>query len=69
MKLTKTARALLGITALAWSIPFAQSAESQQPEAGQHQANGAEFLKLDADLDGTNGEDPRGAIHRFADRK
>jgi len=53
MKLEKTARAILGITALAWSIPFAQAAESRQPGVTPPQAmNSAEFKKLDTDHDG-----------------
>lgn len=52
MKLDKTARALLGITALAWSIPFAQAAEVRQPGVIQPQANSAGFVKLDTNRDG-----------------
>lgn len=47
MKLDKTARAILGVTALAWSIPFAQAAETRQPGVVQPRANSAEFVKLD----------------------
>lgn len=53
MRLNKTARGILGITALAWSIPFAQAAESWQPGMAQPQAgNSAEFKKLDTNRDG-----------------
>lgn len=52
MKLDRTARTLLGITALAWSIPFAQAAEDRQSGALQPQANNAEFMKLDSNHDG-----------------
>jgi len=56
MKLDRTARTFLGVTALAWAIPFAQ-AGSNAPGAAQvgviqPQANSAEFGKLDADGDG-----------------
>lgn len=55
MKLDRTARTLLSITALAWAIPFAQ-AESSAPGAQvgviQPQASSAAFGKLDADGDG-----------------
>lgn len=33
MRLDKAAMAMLRVTALAWSIPFAQSAESPQPDS------------------------------------
>jgi hypothetical protein len=57
VKLNKTARTLIGITALAWSIPFAQVAASQQLGLVQPQANSAEFVTLDAD--GTDEKDER----------
>lgn len=49
MKLDKTARAILSVTALAWSIPFAQAAESRQPGAVRPQADSAAFAKPDTD--------------------
>lgn len=52
MKLDKTARALLGVTALAWSIPFAQAADTGRSGASEAQARSAEFRKLDANGDG-----------------
>jgi hypothetical protein len=52
MKLKKAARALLGVTALAWSIPFAQAADSRQPGVIQPQANSAGFTELDTNGDG-----------------
>jgi hyperosmotically inducible protein len=52
MRLDKAAITILGVTALAWSIPFAQSAESPQPGVIQPQANSAEFVRLDANRDG-----------------
>jgi len=55
MKLDRTARTILSITALAWAIPFAQ-AESSAPGAQvgviQPQAKSAGFDRLDADGDG-----------------
>jgi hypothetical protein len=47
MKLNKSARTILGITALAWSIPVAQAAESRQPGVAQPRADSAEFMELD----------------------
>jgi BON domain/EF hand len=52
MKLNRSARTILGITALAWSIPFAQAAEDRQPGVTRPAANNAEFMKLDANHDG-----------------
>jgi hyperosmotically inducible protein len=52
MRLDKTAIAILSVTALAWSIPFAQSAESQQSGALHPQADSAGFARLDANRDG-----------------
>lgn len=52
MKLDKAARAILSVTALAWSIPLAQAAETRQPGVPEAQANSAEFKKLDANGDG-----------------
>lgn len=52
MKLDKAARAILGVTALAWSIPLAQAADARQPGNAEAQASSAEFRKLDADGDG-----------------
>ena len=46
MKLDKTARAILGITALAWSVPFAQAAETRQPGVPAAQQNSARFVQL-----------------------
>lgn len=55
MKIHKTARTILSVTALAWAIPFAQAgsnAPSAQVGVIQPQANSAAFGKLDADGNG-----------------
>lgn len=58
MKLDRVARTILSVTALAWSVPFAQAGEpSRSSEAGQPgivrpQADNAEFVKLDTNRDG-----------------
>ena len=55
MKLNRTARAILSVTALAWSIPFAQAeTPSDRPQVGvtQPQASNAEFHALDTNHDG-----------------
>lgn len=51
MRLDRAARAILSVTALAWSIPFAQADESRQPGITRAQPNSAEFMKLDANRD------------------
>ena len=55
MKLDRTARALLSVTALAWAVPFAQAGTtSSDAQVGvtQRQTDNAAFTKLDADRDG-----------------
>jgi hyperosmotically inducible protein len=58
MKIDRIARTILSVTALAWSVPFAQAAEPRQPgQSGQPgivqpQADNAEFVKLDTNRDG-----------------
>lgn len=52
MKLDKAARAILSITALAWSIPLAQAADARQTGTPQAQADSAAFKRLDANGDG-----------------
>lgn len=55
MKLDRTARTILSVTALAWAIPFAQAeTTSSHAQVGvtQPQADSTVFRKLDADRDG-----------------
>ncbi len=55
MRLDRTARTILGVTALAWSIPFAQAGNSSakaQVGVPQPQTESAEFRKLDSNRDG-----------------
>jgi hypothetical protein len=55
MKLDRTARTILSVTALAWSIPFAQAGANPpaaQPGVIQPQTESAEFRKLDSNGDG-----------------
>lgn len=70
MKLHKTARAILGVTALAWSIPFVQAAETAQPGVSEVQQRSARFAKLDADRNGDGRLDPTEAItaHQLYER-
>ena len=54
MKLDRTARIILSVTALAWAIPFAQAeTSSADAQVGVTQPqDSAAFRKLDADRDG-----------------
>jgi hypothetical protein len=47
MKLNRAARAILSITALAWSIPFAQADDSRDPGVAGTQPGSAELVALD----------------------
>jgi len=47
MKLTRAARAILSVTALAWAIPLAQAQDKDASRAGN-----AEFIQLDVNRDG-----------------
>lgn len=61
MKLERAARTILSVTALAWSIPFAQAqaqaADTRQPGITRPQADNAEFMKLDTNRDGALSRD------------
>jgi hypothetical protein len=46
MKLTRTARTILSVTALAWAIPLAHAEDKGAPRVGN-----AKFIELDADRD------------------
>ncbi|MGD9952884.1 MAG: BON domain-containing protein [Burkholderiales bacterium] len=52
MKLDKTARTVLGLTALAWSIPFSQAGETREPGVIAPPTVSAAFTKLDSNGDG-----------------
>ena len=47
MKLTRAARAILSVTALAWAIPLAQAQGKDAPRAGN-----AKFIHLGVNRDG-----------------
>lgn len=59
MKLDKIARTILSVTALAWSIPFAQAEDTLQPGITRAQPQSAEFVKLDTNREGQR----RKAVH------
>lgn len=47
MELTRTAKTILSVTALAWAIPLAQAEDKAAPRLGN-----AKFIELDANRDG-----------------
>ena len=52
MQLTRTARTILSVTALAWAIPLAQAGDMASDDKGKARAGDAKFMKLDANADG-----------------
>jgi len=50
MELTRTARTILSVTALAWAIPLAQAQDKGTPRVGN-----AKFMQLDINRDGELG--------------
>lgn len=57
MKLTRAARTILGITALAWAIPFAQADDGLANDKPKSRATNAKFIQLDANADGLLSQD------------
>lgn len=47
MELTRTARTILSVTALAWAIPLTQAQDKGMPRVGN-----AKFMQLDTNRDG-----------------
>lgn len=52
MKLTRAARTILSVTALAWAIPLAQATDMASDEKGKPRTGDAKFMQLDANADG-----------------
>ena len=50
MKLTRAARTILSITALAWAIPFAQADDRLGDDKAKPRVGNARFIQLDANL-------------------
>ncbi len=61
MKITRTARTILSVTALAWAIPLAQADDKSAPRAGN-----AKFIELDTDRDGFLSQDEVRNIRGYA---
>jgi hypothetical protein len=51
MKLTRAARTILSVTALAWAIPFAQAGDRLGDDKAKARAGSAKFIQLDARAD------------------
>lgn len=52
MRLSKTARAILSVTAFAWSIPFAQAAASRDAALSEIASSSAEYDNRQRSRDG-----------------
>jgi hyperosmotically inducible protein len=52
MKLTRAARTILSVTALAWAIPFAQADDALADDKARLRVGNAKFIQLDANADG-----------------
>jgi len=61
MKLTRTARTILSVTALAWAIPLAQADDKGAPPVGN-----AKFIQLDVNRDGFVSQDEARNIRGYA---
>lgn len=61
MKLTRTARTILSVTALAWAIPLAQAEDKAAPRVGN-----AKFIQLDINRDGFLSHDEVRNIRGYA---
>jgi len=66
MKLTRAARTILSITALAWAIPFAQADDRLGEEEPKPRAANARFIQLDANADGLLSQDEVKQIRGYA---
>jgi hyperosmotically inducible protein len=61
MKITRTAKTILSVTALAWAIPLAQADEKSAPRVGN-----AKFIELDTNRDGFLSQDEVRNIRGYA---
>lgn len=52
MKLTRAARTILSVTALAWAIPFAQADDRLGDDKAKPRVGNARFIELDVNADG-----------------
>jgi hyperosmotically inducible periplasmic protein len=62
MKLTRTARTILSVTALAWAIPLAQAGEGKETL----RAGNAKFIQLDVNADGFLTQDEVKQVRGYA---
>ena len=66
MKLTRTARTILSITALAWAIPLAQADDKAAEDKARARVGNAKFIELDVNRDGYLSQDEVKKIRGYA---
>jgi hyperosmotically inducible protein len=66
MKLTRTARTILSITALAWAIPLAQADDKAVEDKARARVGNAKFIELDVNRDGFLSQDEVKNIRGYA---
>jgi hyperosmotically inducible protein len=57
MRLTRAARTILSVTALAWAIPLAQAGDMAGDDKAKPRVGNARFIQLDANADGLLSQD------------
>lgn len=66
MKLTRAARTILSITALAWAIPFVQADDRLADDKAKPRASNAKFIQLDVNADGSLSQEEVKQIRGYA---
>lgn len=66
MKLTRTARTILSVTALAWAIPLAQADDKATEDKARARVGNARFIELDVNRDGYLSQDEVKNIRGYA---
>jgi hyperosmotically inducible protein len=66
MKLTRTARTILSVTALAWAIPLAQADDKATEDKARARVGNAKFIELDVNRDGFLSQDEVKNIRGYA---
>lgn len=66
MKLTRTARMILSVTALAWAIPLAQADDKATEDKARARVGNAKFIELDVNRDGFLSQDEVKSIRGYA---
>lgn len=66
MKLTRIARTILSVTALAWAIPLAQADDKATEDKARARVGNAKFIELDVNRDGFLSQDEVKNIRGYA---